>query len=253
MNAFGKRSSVAVVLLGMACAGRADARMIPGSDCQESSKACTCADAPYMELFLKNQQVALDAWKTTRNDIAVNGGASTFEDARASFAQNFHGDARVLTPLAICKDLDTAKIAGPDFLGDGAEVDDCFCTNVCRDIVDGVIAHERTHVAVNIVGIDYMIGVGIGCKVGSFPQQFCDTSNALLLSESEVLAHTVGNNLLSSRLNDLQASDPENPEMECTWEPLPAAQQAAPPPQAPQGFFQRVQMLAQRFLHGAQR
>jgi len=247
-----RRLGVALVLLGLASAASADARMIPGGDCQDFSKPCTCADAPYMEVFLQNQQVALEAWKTTRNDIAVDGGASTFEEARAMFGKNFIGDPRVMKPLAICKDLDDSKIAGPDFLGDGAEVDDCFCTNVCRDIVDGVIAHERTHVAVNIVGIDYMIGVGMGCLVGSFPQQFCDTSNALLLSESEVLAHTVGNNLLSSRLSDLQASDPENPEMECTWDPLPL-EHSAPPPQAPQGFFDRVQMLAQRFLHGAQR
>lgn len=253
MNALSKRLSVAVVLLGLGSAARVDARMIPGGDCQDASKACTCADAPYMEIFLQNQQVALEAWKTTRNDIAVNGGASTFDEARALFAQNFHGDPRVLTPLSICKDLDTSKIAGPDVLGDGAELDDCFCTNVCRDIVDATIAHERTHVAVNLVGIDYMIGVGVGCLVGKLPQHFCDISNALLLSESEVLGHTVGNNVLSSRLNDLQESDPANPEMECTWEPLPAQQPAAPPPQAPQGFIERVQMLAQRFLHGAQR
>jgi hypothetical protein len=253
VNAFGKRSSVALVLLSLASAGSADARMIPGSDCQELSKPCTCADAPYMEVSLHNQQLAERAWETTRNDIAVNGGASTFEDARAKFAKNFHGDPRVFAPLALCKDLVDSKVAGTDFWGDGAELEDCFCTNVCRDIIDATIAHERTHVAVNLLGIDYMIGVGMGCLAGSFPQQFCDTSNALLLSESEVLAHSVGNSVLSRRLNDLQASDPENPEMECTWEPLPAAQQAALPAQAPQGFFERVQMLAQRFLYGAQR
>ena len=253
MSALGKRLSVAVVLLSLGSAAHAHARMIPGSDCQEASKACTCADAPYMEEFLNNQEVALEAWKTTRNDIAANGSAKSFEDARALFGMNFKGDPGVLKPLALCKDLDTGKIAGPDFLGDGAEVDDCFCTNVCRDIVDGVIAHERTHVAVNIVGIDYMIGVGVGCAIGKLPQQFCDSSNALLLSESEVLAHSVGNSLLSSRLSDLQASDPENPEMECTWEPLPLQQPAMPPPAAPQGFIERVKMLAARFLHGAAR
>jgi hypothetical protein len=253
VNGLGKRLSVAVVLLGLASASTADARMIPGSECQELSKPCTCADAPYMEVSLHNQETALKAWETTRNDIAVDGGASTFEDARAKFAKNFVGDPRVFAPLTLCKDFVDSKVAGTDFWGDGAELEDCFCSNVCRDIVDATIAHERTHVAVNLLGIDYMIGVGLGCAAGSFPQQFCDTSNALLLSESEVLAHSVGNSLLSSRLNDLQASDPENPEMECTWEPLPLEHSPPPPQQAPQGFFERVQMLAQRFLYGAQR
>jgi len=252
VNAVGKRLSVAVMLLGASHAASVDARMIPGDDCQAASEPCTCADAPYMEVSLHNQRVALEAWKTTRDDIAVNGGAFTFDDARALFGMNFVGDPRVLKPLSLCRELDTSKIAGPDVFGDGAELDDCFCTSVCRDIVDATIAHERTHVAVNLLGIDYMIGVGIGCLVGKLPQQFCDTSNALLLSESEVLGHTVGNDLLSSRLDDLQKSDPENPEMECTWEPLPL-EHSAPPPQAPPGFFDRVQMLAQRFLHGAQR
>jgi hypothetical protein len=252
VNAFCRQLGVAVVLVGLGSAGRADAKMISGSACQAASRECTCADAPYMEIFLQNQQVALEAWKTTRNDIALNGGASTFDQARALFSQNFQGDARVLTPLSACTGLDTGRIAGPSILDGGAELNDCFCSNVCRDIVDATIAHERTHVAVNIVGIDYMIGVGAGCLLGKLPQHFCDVSDALLLSESEVLAHEVGNGVLRDRLNDLQLSDPAMPEMECTWEPLPLPH-SAPPPQAPQGFLERVQMLAQRFLHGAQR
>lgn len=254
MNARATRLGLVLLLACAFSAARADAKMIPGGDCQEASTECTCADAPYMEVFLQNQRTALQAWETTRNDIAVNGSAKTFDEARALFAQNFQGDGRVLTPLSSCTTLDPGKIAGPSILDGGAELDDCFCSHVCRDIVDATIAHERTHVAVNLVGIDYMIGVGVGCLVGKLPQHFCDISNALLLSESEVLAHAVGNDLLSDRLSDLRASDPANPEMECTWEPLPLQHSASPPPQpAPKGFMDRVKMLAERFLHGAQR
>jgi hypothetical protein len=247
------RLTQALLLASLVVAPAAKAEMVSGGECLEKTHDCTCADAQYMELSLRNQEKALEAWQQTQMQIAL-GQASTFEEARALFAMNFDSDPRVLEPLSECTDLDTGKVAGTSILGGGAELNDCFCENVCKDIVDATITHERTHVAFNLLGISYIINVGVGCKADLLPADFCNASNALLLSESEIQAHTRGNDVLRDRLNELRMKDPEHPEMECTWEPLPAAQSPAPPPpQAPAGFFERVKMLAGRVFGGAQR
>lgn len=235
--------ALALVLSG---AGDADAKMVSGGDCSKLSRDCTCDDAPYMEVFLGNQEDALKAWEDTQAEI-FGGAASSFDDARALFESKFPGDSRVMRPLRQCTNLDAGKIAGTSILGGGAELDDCFCKNVCRDIVDAIVVHERTHVAFNLMGIGYIIGVGTACAGGLTDPDFCKVSDALLLSESEIQAHRLGNDALRESLSELK----DEAEMECTWEPLPEASlpKMRQPP-APQGFFPRLGALFARVFHG---
>lgn len=249
------RLTKALLLASLVVAPSAHAEMVSGGECLEKTHDCTCADAQYMEISLRNQEKALDAWERAQDDI-IGGTGSSFEDARAIFHMYFdkEADPRVLEPLSECTDLDAGQVAGTSILGGGAELNACFCENVCKDIVDATITHERTHVAFNLLGISYIVNVGVACKAGLLDESFCFASNALLLSESEIQAHTRGNEVLRDRLNQLRMKDPEHPEMECTWEPLPAAPSPSPPPpSAPAGFFERVKMLAGRVFGGAQR
>jgi hypothetical protein len=239
------------LVLGLVATSPAGAKMVSGGDCRDLSHDCTCDDGAYLEVFLANQRDALAAWEDTQSDI-IGGAAGTFEEARALFEQKFPGDPRVLSHLTACPDLNPKKVAGVSILGGGAELDDCFCKNVCKDIVESTISHERTHVAFNLLGISYIIGVGTACSADLTDPDFCKVSNALLLSESEIQAHRIGVETLQESLSTLK--DPESPEMECTWEPLPDA----PPPEAeaaaepaPEGFLPRVRALLVRFVHGA--
>jgi hypothetical protein len=236
-------TALLVVLSG---ASAVQAKMVSGDDCRELSRDCTCDDAPYMSVFLENQEDALRAWEDTQAEI-FGGAASSFEDARNLFESKFPGDPRVMQPLRQCTNLDTGKIAGTSILGGGAELDDCFCKNVCGDIVDAIVVHERTHVAFNLMGISYIIGVGTACAADLTDPDFCKVSDALLLSESEVQAHRLGNESLRESLSELK----DEAEMECTWEPLPEASfpKIRQPP-APQGFLPRLRALFARVLHG---
>jgi hypothetical protein len=238
---------LAALVVVLSHAGAARAEMVSGGDCRELSSDCTCDDAPYMSVFLENQEDALHAWEATQQEI-FGGAASSFQDARNLFESKFPGDPRVLQPLAQCPNLDAGKIAGTSILGGGAELDDCFCKNVCRDIVDAIVVHERTHVAFNIMGISYIIGVGTACAADLTDPDFCKVSDALLLSESEIQAHRLGNDSLSKSLSELK----DEAEMECTWEPLPEAGSSPKhrPQPAPQGFFPRLGALFARVFHG---
>ena len=260
MSALGKRFGSVALLLGLGASSTAHAEYVDGDVCLERTHDCTCADAPYMEVSLRNQDVALETWNETAEEITL-GAASTAEEARALFLKKFKpkADPRVVEGLSECTELDATKIAGPSILGGGAELDSCFCNTVCKDIVEATIAHERMHVAFNLIGIGYIIGVGTSCAAGALPEDLCAVHNALLIAESEIYAHEAGNDLLRERLDTLRQMDPAAPEMECTWEPLPAhsgaepARRLQPPPQLPQGFFGRLEMLASRFVNGAQR
>lgn len=260
MSALGKRLGWGALLLGLGSTSTAHAEYIDGDVCLERTHECTCADAPYMEISLRNQEVALETWNETTEEITL-GAAKTAEEARALFLKKFKpkADPRVMEGLSGCTELDATKIAGPSISGGGAELDSCFCNTVCKDIVESTIAHERMHVAFNLMGIGYIIGAGTACAAGTLPQDFCDVHNAFLIAESELYAHEAGNNLLRERLDNLQKMDPANPEMECTWEPLPEYSGAQPTPRLqppspiPQSFFERLQMLASRFMNGAQR
>lgn len=261
MSALGKRLGWVALLLGLSASSTAHAEYVDGDVCLERTHDCTCADAPYMEISLRNQEVALETWNETTEEITL-GAASTAEEARALFLKKFKpkADPRVVEGLSECTELDATKIAGPSILGGGAELDSCFCNVVCKDIVESTIAHERMHVAFNLVGIGYIIGAGSACAAGSLPEDFCAVHNAFLIAESEIYAHEAGNDLLRERLDNLRKMDPAAPEMECTWEPLPLphsdpepARRLQPPPNLPQSFFERLQLLASRFIKGAQR
>jgi hypothetical protein len=226
----------------------AQAKMVSASDCLALTPDCMCDDGAYMSIYLANQEAALSAWEDTQSDI-LDGGAKTFEDARALFNSKFMGDPAVLARFSSCPNFDPKKIAGDSILSGGAEIDDCFCKNACKDIVEATIAHERTHVAFNILGISYIIGVGTACKLNLTDPGFCSISEALLLSESEIQAHQRGNQVLSDALDNLK--DPKAPDMQCTWEPLPPSSPREIPPPQPAGFFARFRTLFTRFVHGA--
>jgi hypothetical protein len=239
-----------VVLLASVGASRvAHATMVSGSDCLDLSTDCVCADGPYMSAYLDNQKAGLSAWEDTKSDV-LDGQAKTYADAVALFKSKFMNDPRILEPFTQCSDFDPSKIAGTSISGGGAEINECFCQNVCRDIIEATIAHERTHVAFNILGISYIVSIGAACSANLVDQGFCDITEALLLSDSEIQAYGVGNQSLQAALDNLQ--DPRAPDMACTWEPLPAAspKEASAAPQ-PAGFFARFGALFGRFLRGA--
>jgi hypothetical protein len=239
---------IAVLLASVGVASVAHATMVSGSDCLDLSADCVCADGPYMSAYLDNQKAGLSAWEDTKSDV-LDGQAKTYADAVALFKSKFMNDPRILEPFKNCTDFDATKIAGTSIAGGGAELNECFCQNVCRDIIQATIAHERTHVAFNILGISYIVSMGAACSAGLVDQGFCDITEALLLSDSEIQAYGVGNQSLQDSLDNLK--DPSAPDMACTWEPLPASLKVAPAAPQPDGFFARVGALFGRFAHGA--
>lgn len=246
-----------VLLATPAQAGLAD--FVSPSDCEALSRPCECADLPMMDLFARDQQKALDAWKDTKDAILTPGGPATQAAAKDDFDSRFEGDSRILDQFQSCPDFDPAvndptKIAGVDPGRGGAVLDPCFCKTFCVDIIDATAAHERTHFAFGLVALTELISVTAACKAGLFEDGFCATLDAQLLADSELAAHTVGVNSLKDSIKKLDTTDPDTLQMACSWEPLPPEppQQPSPAPaQAPAGFWQRLQVLANRFVHGA--
>ena len=228
----------------------AHAKMVSGGDCRALTHDCKCDDGAYMSMYLANQEAALAAWQDTQSDI-FGGAAKSFEDARTLFNSKFPGDPRVLSAFTDCPNLDPKKIAGPSILGGGAEIDDCFCKDVCRDIVEATIAHERTHVAFNILGISYVIGVGTACGLNlTDPDFLCGEPGLAPVGVRNPGARENGNQVLRDALDKLQ--NPSPPDMACTWEPLPEPKaREIPAPPVPAGFFARVAALVTRFVNGA--
>jgi hypothetical protein len=228
------------------------------SECQSASPECKCADAPMMELFLENQRAALTAWQDTMSAISMPGGPSTRAEALSDFQTRFGGDARITAQFGTCSTFDDekgrspTKIAGVDPARGGAVLDPCFCETFCQDITSATANHERTHFAYGLLALNELIQTTVPCKAGLLDERYCATIDAQQLAQSEILAHKVGNSSLQSSLDALRASDPDMPDMECTWEPLPdAALRVMPmPPPAPAGLWDRVELLASRFVDG---
>ena len=53
------------------------ATQLSAEDCRAKSRPCTCSDAPFMEVFLKNQQKSRDAWKQVYDTLGTPTGPKT--------------------------------------------------------------------------------------------------------------------------------------------------------------------------------
>jgi hypothetical protein len=240
-----------IALSAVARAQEVPSHFVPADDCM--SRPCVCDDIPMIETFLQNQKDARDAWLDVRGEIFSSTGPQSVEEAVASFQSKYSGDPSVTAQFMMCPGYDPAvnkasKIAGVSSSG-GAMLDPCFCAAFCQDIVDSTAAHERMHVPTNIAGVVGKAQFLVACKVGALPDRVCNALMPLILADSEIASYQVGISLLESDLNDLRASDPDMPEMACTWEPPVPEQQAAAVP-AEAGFFERVALLLERILFG---
>ncbi|MFZ5892754.1 MAG: hypothetical protein ACOY0T_16970 [Myxococcota bacterium] len=240
------------------CVGRsAVAETLPShfvSSDQCMSRECTCADGPMMEVFLQNQQNARNAWISVRSEIFTATGPQSMDDAVKLFYKRFPGDSRVNAQFMTCNGYDPNvntlnKIAGTASVGNAA-LDPCFCDAFCKGIIDATVDHELTHGPTLLAGFAGMLQYKVVCKTGVLPDSFCNALDPAILADSEIISYTVGNHTLSNAIEELRDRDPQNPQMACTWEPLPAASTNQLPPVQPSGFWDRVKMLADRFLYG---
>lgn len=261
------RTAGAAMLASLACAALAGAQttehFVPADECM--SKDCTCADAPMMEVYLRNQQNARDAWNSVRADIFAAGGPQSMQEARDLFHMRFKGDSRINQQFMSCTGYDPnvnslQQIAAVPGVGQ-ATLDPCFCDAFCKDIIDATVVHELTHGPTLLAGFANVLHFKVACRAGVLPDSFCNSLDPMILADSEIISYTLGNASLADSIEDLQESDPANPEMECTWEPLPAT----PPPGSrvlppgsgaaqapvPPGLWDRFTLLVDRFLNGA--
>lgn len=226
-------------------------------ECRATSPECKCSDAPFLELFLKDRNEALDAWDGAADTLDMAGGPTTQQALVAEFFKRYEADQRIIDQFTSCPNFDpalntTSKFAGISLSRGGAVIDPCFCQQFCGDVIDAVAAHEDRHFAFTLEALVDLMTSSVACKVGSLAQSYCDTIDARLLARSEQYAYAVETESLQQSLEELQAGDPDSPDMECTWEPLPDMATRVMPatPAAPAGFWDRVQMLATRLLQG---
>lgn len=265
------RPASAALLASMACAALANAQnpedFVPSDECM--SDECKCEDAPMMEVFLRNQENARDAWQSVRDDLFTEGGPQSMEEAKDLFESRFDGDDRVGLQFMSCTGYDAEKnsltqIAAVPGLGQ-ATLDPCFCDAFCKDIIDATVTHELTHGPTLLAGFANVIQWKVACKTGVLPDSFCNALDPMILADSEIISYTIGNSSLSDSIEDLQESDPADPEMECTWDPLPEEDTppdpepnmlppvpgAKAPARAPAGLWNRFTLLVDRFVNGA--
>lgn len=262
------RAAGAALLASFTCAALAGAQstehFVPSEECM--SDECTCADAPMMEVYLRNQQKARDIWIGVREDLFTETGPQSMEEAKDLFEMRFMGDSRVSKQFMSCTGYDAnvnslKQIAAVPGVGQ-ASLDPCFCDAFCKDIIDATVIHELTHGPTLLAGFANVINFKVGCKAGVLPDSFCNSLDPMILADSEIISYTVGNASLAEDIEDLHESDPADPEMECTWEPLPETPPAGSrvlPPEAgaqlpapvPAGLWDRFTLLVDRFLSGA--
>lgn len=249
LGAFLTASSVAL----SAHAETVPAHFVPASECK--SRECQCADAPMIERFIRNQKNARDVWRQVLGQVGTDTGPMSGSEARQMFQDNFSGDPLVSAQFMTCNGYDATKntlsqIAGVPSFG-AAALDPCFCNAFCQDIVDATVNHELAHTPTILLAFREDAPYVAACKTGLLPDTFCNSLEPSQLAQSEIASYSVGILSLQSDLDDIQAAAPENPAVECTWDPLPDAGARLAPPPAPSGFFERVLLLADRVLHGA--
>lgn len=227
---------------------------VPPEECSMLSPECKCSDAPMLELLTRDRNRALNAW----DDVADMLTESSLDQrgAISEFFERYKADQRIIDQFAACPDFATngsslSKFAGISLTRGGAMIDPCFCQQFCDGITKAVAAHEDRHFAFTLEALVDLMTSSVACKLGTLDQAYCDSIDTHLLVRSEQYAYAVEVDALYESLDELRQSDPDAPEMECTWEPLPAATtRVEPMPAPPPGLWGRLQMLGSRLLHG---
>jgi hypothetical protein len=240
-------------LVSSAQAEMVPAHFVPASECK--SRPCECSDAPMIERFIRNQKNARSVWVQVQDQIGSDTGPMSGAEARQLFEDNFAGDSWISAQFKTCAGYDKnvnslSQIAGVPSFG-AAALDPCFCNAFCQDIVDSTVNHELAHTPTILLAFREDAAYVAACKTGLLPDTFCNSLEPGQLAQSEIGSYTVGILSLQSDLNDIQQAAPENPAVECTWDPLPDAGARLAPPPVPSGFFERVKLLADRVLYGS--
>jgi hypothetical protein len=222
---------------------------VPEDKCM--SRDCTCDDMPMIDAFRDNQQNARDAWMSVKNDIGKQDGPKSLGDAVKLFQSRFMGDPRIVDQFETCSTFDASKnnankIAGVTGLGQAA-LDPCFCETFCKDIVQSTIDHEKMHVPTLILGTLNKAEMIAACKLGIAPDVLCTALDPWTLADSELASHDAG----LATLDAARSRIPSESDVDCTWEPLPAAPQTQRAVPAPSGFMARLRSIIDRILHGA--
>ncbi len=242
---------LAVPLLGVSSVSAQT--QLSEEDCLKKSPKCTCADGPFMEVYLKNQKAARAAWQTVYDSIGTPYGPANTTAAVAAFQlQLGNGDARVNAQYKTCPSGATGsltQIAG--VLPSGEPwFDQCACEAFCQDIVESTIKHEKAHKPTIILGVFAFANSKIQCAVGVLPTTFCDQIDPTILAVSELLSYSVGIDSLQSAVDDLaETPDASQPKGLCTWKTIAAI---TPPTDTavPKSLWARLVNLADRFVHG---
>ena len=251
-------------ILTQSSAGRADTVpdfFVDGDACRKLSRECTCADAPMIQLLLRDKRKALDAWDAVADSIDEPGGPSTNEDARNAFVGSFQGDPRIGDQFLACPSYDEvsakqgrspSRIAGVSLTGGGGALDPCYCQQFCLDAVNATIAHEDDHFRFGFEAILEVMTAKSACLIGALDQTYCDKLGARQQARTEQYAHVISIDHLSDSVSKLaQSQDDEHPDMACTWEPLPDLPPSdEPDPKEHASLWQRLELLVSRFVHG---
>lgn len=229
------------------------ATQLSAEDCRAKTRPCTCSDAPFMEVFLKNQQKSRDAWKQVYDTVGTPTGPKTGTKAKEAHDKLFPGDPRVITQYSTCPsydpNADVSQFAGAPGPGE-LWVDQCACEAFCSDIIEATIAHESSHPTTIILGAASFFVDIVLCAKKIQSQVICDQIEPTILGVSELVAYSIGNRSLSNAISKMaQAPDPANPKVACTWTPIAAT---TPPSKVnvPKSFFARLLNLADRFWNG---
>lgn len=242
------------LFVALSLAGRsAFATQLSAEDCRAKTRPCTCSDAPFAELFLKNQQKSREAWSQVYDSIGTPSGPTTGNAAKAAHDALFSGDSRVVDQYKTCPsydpNADLTQFAGAPGPGE-LWVDQCACEAFCSDIIEATIAHETSHPTTIILGaVNYSIDV-VMCAAGVEAKSLCDRIEPTILAASELIAYSIGNHSLENAVEELADSpDPAKPTELCTWQPIAAI---TPPSDetVPRNLWARLVNLADRFWNG---
>lgn len=251
-------------VVSVAPAGQADTVpdfFVNEDECRKLSPECTCADAPMLELLLKDKERALDAWDETADAVDAAGSTlRTNEDARNDFVSRFQGDSRIGDQFTDCpsyKEVSAmmgrspSRVAGVSLSSGGAALDPCYCQQFCLDAVNATIAHENDHFWFAFEVILEVMTAKSACLAGALDQSYCDSLGARQQARTEQSAHVISIDHLADAVSRLRAMDPEHPDMECTWEPLPEVPHSSMPDMPEHAsLWQRLELLVSRFVHG---
>lgn len=221
-------------------------------DCLKKSRDCTCADGPFLEVYLKNQKNARAAWQTVYDSIGTPYGPANSSAARAAFElQLGTGDARVNAQYNTCPGPkgNLNQIGGLSASG-SVWIDQCACEAFCKDIIVSTVLHERSHAPTYILGALAFLQDKLLCNAGALPASYCDQIDPTMLAVSELLSYTDGINSLQSAVDDLaETPDSAQPKGLCTWKTIAAV---TPPTDTavPKSLWARLVNLADRFVNG---